>query len=361
MIKVSMLHARLLRTVLLCTLLAGCVAEPDTDPTADPPDIARSVIVVNEGLWRANNATLTRYDPATGDVVADWFAAANPGMTVGDVANGVAIQGGRIYVAVSTSRSVEVVDAVTGVSQGRLLVGMPNDVRAVAVPDSAHGYISTFGDTLFAFDPHTLTVTRSRPVGPAPEGVAADGGWVAVANSGLGSLRQDEPEAGTVWLLDSGTLRLRVSIAVGVNPRVLRVDRSSGRLYVLYGLPERTGGVVEIDPVAGRLLRRWSVEDARDMALDEREGIIYAIGTGGVIRLPLDAYASPSLHIDTTGTGGLFYSIGVEPASGDLYVGTTRGYQPVAAAVRIYSSTGTFRRIFSCGIYPGEFGFVGSE
>jgi len=344
--------------VLLLPLIAGCVSPPDPAPIIEPPSLGRGVIVVNEGLWRSDAATLTLHNPVTGETIQDWFGVSNPGLRLGDVANGIVIHQGRAYVVVSTSRTVEVLDVVTGRSLGRIHLDEPNELRSVAVLDSAHAYTVSFGDSLFLFDPRTFTVTARTAVGPAPEWVEVAGGLVVVANSGLGTLRQTEPGAGTLYLLDPVTLHRVAEIAVGPNPRMVRLDQTSGLVYVLYGLPGQQGGVVEVNIAARAITNRWTVLDARDLALDSARRRAYVLAGAGVLRIPFDGTA-PVLHIDSSaaGAGGFFYSIGVQPSTGDIYLGTTRGYQPVAATIQVYTLDGAYRTGFNCGVYPGDFGF----
>lgn len=343
---------------LLPLLIAGCLSAPEPAPITVIPGEGRRVIVVNEGLWRSDAATLTLYNPNTGGVTQDWFAAANPGLRLGDVANAIAMHDGNAYIVVSTSRTVEAINTEDGHSLGRLHLDEPNELRSIAVLDSAHAYTVSFADSLFMFDPRTFEVTGRVGVGPAPEGVEVANGRVIVANSGLGSLRQTEPGAGTLYLFDALTLRKEEEIVVGPNPRVLRFDRKNNRLYAVYGLSQQDGGVAEIDVASGTITRRWTVFDARDLAIDSERGRAYVLAGSGVMRISFDT-STPALHIDSTQAdlGGFFYSIGVQPSTGEIYLGTTRGYQPVQGTVRVFTPEGVYRTSFYCGIYPGEFGF----
>lgn len=65
--------------------------------------------VLNEGTWGSNNATLSRVDIATGAISNGVFAAAN-GRGLGDVAQDVVVYGGKAYITVSFSNTIEVVN-----------------------------------------------------------------------------------------------------------------------------------------------------------------------------------------------------------------------------------------------------------
>lgn len=68
-----------------------------------------SAYVLNEGTWGSNNASLSRVDLVTGTIDNVAFSAAN-GRDLGDVAQDVVVYGGKAYVAVSFSNTIEVVN-----------------------------------------------------------------------------------------------------------------------------------------------------------------------------------------------------------------------------------------------------------
>ncbi|MDB5034315.1 MAG: beta-propeller repeat protein [Chlorobi bacterium] len=344
----------------LVLLLAGCIS----DPTLTSPPVvsagAHGVLVVNEGVWKQDNSTLTFYNPDSGGPVQDYFAARNPGLRLGDLGNSIVTWKGRGYIAVSTSRAVEVIDLATGHSLGRVRLNAPNEPRMIAIIDSATAFVTTFADSVIRFNPMTLATTGSFAVGPAPEGIAYAAGHLFVANSGLGNLRRTEPGAGTISVLDPASGAELAMLPTGTNPLSVHYLPSRGRVYVLARpiLPDTLGAVVEYDPASLREVRRWPVAGGYDMAVDDGRGIIYVMHGEGVARIdPSVAGDNVRGLVQLGEAGAMFYSIGVEPVSGDIYLGTTNGYSSVPAAVMIYDRAGAFKSRFPCGIYPGDFAF----
>ena len=68
-----------------------------------------SAYVLNEGTWGSNNSSLSRVDLASGTINNNIFSAAN-GRGLGDVAQDIVVSGGKAYIAVSFSNTIEVVN-----------------------------------------------------------------------------------------------------------------------------------------------------------------------------------------------------------------------------------------------------------
>jgi DNA-binding beta-propeller fold protein YncE len=345
--------------MLLALLVAGCIADPSQPPPVVPTAGTNGVLVVNEGIWRQDNSTLTYYDPVDGRVVQDYFTAINPGLRLGDLGNSVVAWNGRAYIAVSTSRTIEVMELASGRSLGRVRLANGNEPRMIAIVDSARGYVTTRSDSVIPFNPMTFTTGPGIAVGPAPEGIAYGAGRLFVANSGLGGLRRGEPGAGTVSVIDPATGARTGSVAIAPNPRVLHVSSVTGRLYALYGLYDSTGGLVELDPATLVERRRWMMHNAWDAAFDDASGSAYVIGGAGVLVIDLNAPAGePRTLLDSNDwKGTLFYSIAVSPARGDIYLGITRGFTTEPGEAVIIGHDGALKGRFATGIYPGDFAF----
>jgi hypothetical protein len=357
-----LLHVLML---LIASAAAGCISDPVvTGTTPATGDSVHGVLVVNEGLLRQDNSTLTFYDPVVGVAEQDYFALKNPGMRLGDTGNDITVRGDRAYIPVTTSQNVEVIALPSGRSSGRVRIANGGDPRQVVIVDDSTAFVSLVtGDAVVEFDPRTLAIVRRLPVGPAPEGIVPAGGRLFVANSGYGFLRQSEPKAGTISVITIADGISMQYLHPGPNPTDLHYCRATGKLYALYGMPavDSLGGVVEYDPLTLEEKRRWPVAGAGvagEMSFDEGGEFLYVIGTGGITRIDLQAQA---LHAETwyqsdqwTPLG--FYSLGVAPGSGDLYVGYTKGFT-IPGEVLILSRNGILKGRFPAGLNPGAIGF----
>lgn len=347
----------LLSVMLAAAQFAGCIPDPVLPPSGPETFITSGVIVVNEGIWRQDNSTLTAYDPVTHVAIQDYFSVKNSGLRLGDIGNSITVLNGRGYIAVSTSRNIEVMELQSGKSLGRVHLSEGNEPRHIAFAGDGAGFVSTLMDSVFEFDPASLQIRRGIHTGPAPEGIATANERLFVANSGFGLYRQDEPKAGTIGVFRTSDLQEEALVPVGPNPRGLLYLPLNGRLYVMYGLAQSPGGLVEIDPVTLKETRRWPVMDPRALALDYHSGIAYLASEEGISRINL---LGATVMVDRLvraedRPGTIFHSIGVAP-DGAVYVGALSGYT-TPGEVLIFERDGGLRGRFPAGLNPKDYAF----
>lgn len=355
---------------LLALLLIGCVADPQPENRDDLFDADRAAVILNEGLWRMDNASLTLYEPESDRTVQGWFASVNPGERIGDTGNGLHVRGDRLYVVLSESETIEVIELPSGLSLGRLHLPTGCSPRAVTFADEATAWVSCLDDdAVYRWDPTRLEETGRYGVGPAPEGVAVAAGRLFVANSGLGALRSDEEGAGVVAVLDAITGAPVGTVDVGGNLGRLWYLPGTGYLYLQVSatLPDTTrGSIVELDPVTLEVRRRWRVPGLWAATVDPVATEAFAMTHRGLYRMDLSESnftndpTPPELLIPgpfSTLTDEVPHSLGVDPVTGQIYVGMARGYFQAPGRVDRYGRDGTLLGSFDVGLNPVAIGF----
>lgn len=355
---------------LLVLLAAGCVADPVPNDREDPFEADRGVVVLNEGVWRMDNASLTLYDPAGDRTVQDWFGVANPGERIGDTGNELTVRGEYLYVILSESATIEVISLPSGRSNGRVLLPPGSSPRSIAFASDSVAWVSCLDeDAVYRWNPLTLQPGMRVPVGPAPEGVAVAAGRLFVANSGLGALREDEEGAGEVDVLDARTGAPVGRIDVGGNLQRMWYLPATGRIYVLVGalLPDTTaGGLVEIDPLTLEVGHRWHVPGVWTGTVDAVAAEAFLVCHRGLYRIALagssglKAPSPPELLVPgpfSTLTDEVPHSVAVAPRTGEVYLGIARGYFQAPGRVDRYGRDGTLVGNFSVGLNPVAIAF----
>ena len=351
--------------VLLSLVLVSCVADPEVPAGGLVGDAASGIVIVNEGLWRQDNATLTLYDARNDAAVTDWFVRQNPGLHLGDMGNDVAVLNGRAYVLLSGSATIEILDLPSGTSAGRIRFPEGTFPTYLILLNDSTGWVSTLeDDSVIEFNPLAMEVGRRVQVGPAPEGLAYAAGRLFVANSGLGALRNQEPGAGTMSVVDPVSGEEREQIEIGGNLRDLHYMPVTGMLYAFTGaaLPDTAGsGLAEIDPVTLKVQRRWQISGAWEAGFDDAAGQVYIIAQGGIFRLDValdNALPVPFLGVPlNTLDEEVPHSLAISPYSGEVLVGVVRGYYSAPGRVDRYDRSGRLLGSFETGLSPTAFGF----
>lgn len=210
---------------------AACTPDPvNPDPT--PEGDLRHALVLCEGGWGNNDASLAQVGLGGGTVVTDWFAA-NNGRGLGDVAQDLVVYGSKAYVTVTFSNSLEVIDTATGQSVRHDMGTLTP--RYIAAADG-HLYVSCYtGRQVVAFDTANLdTPLATYQMGDyQPEGVAVAGGRLFAASSWISGQNQSYSYDSCVYVFDLASGTLLSKVTVGLNPQ-MAVALSDGRVAVNY-------------------------------------------------------------------------------------------------------------------------------
>ena len=273
----------IVRLIFLALLISVMANGP-----AEAQKTLRGIYVINEGAFLQGNASVTRYDAASGSVTQNAFFAKN-GRPLGDVANSASIIGDYLYVVVNNSHTVEVAGKNDLTSVARIEIDDTNggSPRQLLQVDENRAFVTNlFDNSISVIDLTTNTVTGTFPVAGFPEGLVMAGGKVFVALSGLGS-------GNSVAVVDPVAMEVTNTLEVGDNPQVIRVH-SNGTVWVLctgdYGFDENFnydparetfGEIHIIDPVEESIVRIIETGGhPTDMKFHEPTGTLYVLNNG---------------------------------------------------------------------------------
>lgn len=170
-------------------LIVGACKKPPPQEEPLPEGYADGILVVNEGLYQQNNASISYYSNATSEVQQQAFMAVNA-RGLGDTANDLVAfsQSGSPYfcVAVDVSSQLEIIHAKTLKSVGQVSLidgGVAKSPRRVL---SANGkiYACNFDGTVSVITIATLYISKTIQVGNNPDGMTISNGKLYVSNSG---------------------------------------------------------------------------------------------------------------------------------------------------------------------------------
>lgn len=343
------------RILLGCMLVVGVVSCSDDDEPAVPvvPDASlKGVFILNEGSMGKNTASLSFYDTEADSVYLN--ITEKP---LGDTAQDMLTYGGKLYISVSGSNRIVVIDLKTKKEIKVIDVKVDGEASMPRYLTSHNGkvYASIYSGHVTRIDTTSLSIEKAISVGNNPEGVAVSGNklYVAISN-GLASPDVDNKVA-VVDLTDFATVEQ--IIEVNKNPYFLRAEGSY--LYVSSQDVYNSSFEKVSDGKFQRInLSNNGVEDLLPTAIQKyliADGLCYYFDFSKVWVLNLTTDEAPWEFI-TDGTNiGTPYGIGQDPVSKEIYVSGTDYQNP--GKVHVFNKAGKVQRVIDAEINPNGFAF----
>ena len=192
--------------------------------------LGSGMAVLCEGLFQQNNASVSWVNLAANTVVNSLFLT-KTNRELGDTGNDMQRYGGKVYIVVNISSTIEVLDATTFTSLKQISMiegGTSKQPRSITFYGS-NAYVSCFDGFVDVIDTASLMITQRIPVGANPEGLTVVNSKLYVANSGgLNAPLMDS----TVSVIDLTTNSEIQKIVVGLNPGGVISDQF-GDVYVV--------------------------------------------------------------------------------------------------------------------------------
>ena len=217
-----------LHYLVLVALLFSCEKEEPNESITS--GFENGILVLNEGLFQQNNASLSWIDLESNTVINSLFLQLNE-RPLGDTGNDMIQYGDKIYIVVNASSTIEVLDKSTLKTIEQVHMeqnGQGQEPRALCAYQGKV-YISSFDGYVNVLDTVSLTITKRIPVGRNPEGIDVFNGKLYVANSGGLSFPNVDS---TVFAIDVDLQQVTDTFVVGNNPGALITDQY-GDIYVV--------------------------------------------------------------------------------------------------------------------------------
>ena len=329
-------------------LLAGACMEYGPQSEEAFSRSGRGIFITCEGNFMWDNASLSYYDPETRKVENDIFLRAN-GMKLGDVAQSMTLHDGKGYVVVNNSGVIYVIDPSTFRITG--LIEEVVSPRYIHFVDGQTAYVTDL------YDPRISVVdTRTNRIRTRIDmnGHRSTEQMVQVGNRLFVNCWSSDNK---ILVVDTQTERLVDSLTVGWQPNSLLLD-GNGKLWTATdGRDGEAPALWRIDP-ATLEIERWFELPAdtppSKLTLDARNNRIYFIARD-VWRIEADAESLPATPF-LPYAGTLYYGLGVDPDTAELYVADAIDYVQHAAVYR-FSPDGQAVDTLRVGIIPGSFCF----
>lgn len=362
---------RALKLVPLILAVLSCDPEPVLlEPSQVIADGDHTgIFVLSEGLFNQNNSTLSWIDFSTG-LPDSWNASAGTsydvfekvnGRRLGDTANDLIMYGSRIYIAVSESSTIEIVDAATCRSINQISLssnGIASQPRRLAAT-GGYVYVCCFDGTVTRIDTLSMTADATIRVGRNPDGICCAQGKLYVSNSG--GLDPENPDS-TISVIDLHTFSEIKRIPLRPNPGSIYADATG--VYVVsrgifdYGTMDYDSRLHRIDTQADEVTDTYDIP-ILNMDIIDGKAWFYGYGAGGTIQV-LDLATGTVLDSDFITDGTRVecpYSIKVEPVTHKVYVCDASDYVTPGALLCFSPDGHMLYRIPGIGINPNTIQF----
>lgn len=351
---------------LLLILITSCT-KPE-NPTPDPPDpvvlqYTKGVFICNEGNFMYGNASLSYYDIDKKTVTNQIFFATN-NVPLGDVCQSMNIIDGKGFLVVNNSGKVQVIDTTNYKYKGTI-TGL-NSPRYIEKAASDKYYITDLYSPLITIvDPATLSKKGEIKVGSSTEMMALVGNYIYTSSWSFSN---------KVYKIDTRTDKVVDSLVVTMQPNSLVSDKYNN-LWVLSdgGYPGSPAG--QVSAVLTRInTNTFKIDYIYTLPTNEssptklcKDGLaenLYFINgawggsvpMGGICKVTLLNTDSPKVELIIPEAGKLFYGLGIDPRTSEIYVSDAIDYTQKGMVYR-YSPKGDLIHQFQTDLIPGYFCF----
>ncbi len=358
---------------LLPLLFSGCMHD-DSLYDFQKQEVNRkgsAVFIVNEGNFMYGNASLSYYNPKTGEVLNDIFYNTN-GLPLGDVANSMTISDSTGYVVVNNSGKIYILNTNTFKYVGKI-TGLTSP-RNIYLINSNKAYVTDlYAKAITIVDPATrqiighISIDNHNPrfYQHSSEQMVFLGKYAFV-----NSWSNDDK----ILVINIITDKLVDSITVVKQPNSMVLDKNN-KLWVLsdgafYGSAygQDTAALMRINPVSRKVEKVFHFPDlgASPSGLcintaGDSLFFLYNSWAGGQVAFPgvynlsVSASALPIRPLIPQ-QNHLFYALGIDPYTSHIYVSDAHDFMS-RGEVYIFSERAVLLDSLQAGIIPGSFCF----
>ncbi len=333
---------------------ASCSDDPKNpqEPTIDPVETLNGIYVVNNGVQSTSQpGSLTFYDYITGTATQNVFSNKN-GISLGDTAEDVLLYGSKLYVTVTESNLIWVINPNTMEKIASIVPEAGTEQPRFMTAKDGKVYVSLYSGHLARIDTLSLNIDRTIAVGPNPEKIAIAGNKLYCANSDGLNWMSNYPNS-SMSEVDLTNMTC-VNHNVGLNPNAVATDGDN--VFVLcmgnYGdVPAtvkrfRDGQVTDVCP--GTIMTAFGGElYVIDSPLSGQPTYkVYKSSTGEFVReMVSEGPASPcAMAVEKTRGDIVILARTISSAGLVQYTEPAEGY--------LYGRDGVLRDIFPVGINP---------
>ncbi|MFA6149777.1 MAG: DUF5074 domain-containing protein [Chitinophagaceae bacterium] len=345
--------------LIICIFLSCKKDKPNTPVNELPKDNTSKVLIVCEGSLGNGNAELSLYNYKSDSVFNDIYKTANK-QSLGDVFHGIYKKNDRYFLCVNNSDKIVVLDNKTWLQRASITISKPRNILAITDHKAYVG--SLFSNKIYVLNTTTLAVEKEIAMPyQNVEGM--------LLKDGIAFICCWDTACNKLYKINTGTDQISDSITLGGRaPQSIVLDKEN-KLWVLGGnaYKNKASNLNRIDIGTKKVLFEQSFEkgvEAIKMCTNANRDSLYFLEVNyaggstnnGVFRMNINAVNLPSTPFVSCLANQYFWALGIEPKSGNIYVGDPKGFVQ-KSSVYIYSPQGKLNKQFNVGLGVGAFYF----
>ncbi|MCC8145198.1 MAG: hypothetical protein LIO93_01895 [Bacteroidales bacterium] len=350
--------------IVLSFSIFSCSDNDDITPPPRPDHNTSAVLILNEGDWSKNNASLSYFNPTTGTTIADIYNG-----QLGETGQDIELYGNKIYISVAGSGLISVLEKEYLIETHKIKMEIEGlQSLAPQYMESYNGKIyvtcqesNTRDGYIVRIDTTSLKIDGYTLVGKDPVDLAITNGKIYVANSGGSNYPN---VANTLSVVNLRTFKEEEKLTVGLNPFRVKAD-GNGNIYLTYQgvVGSIPGGFQRVDTYTKEVFELGD-HPKQDFQIFEDKIYFYDVthqesGSThngiGVFDMDKQEFVEQPFISDETVITNTPYGIGIHPQTKDVYLSTTD--YTTRGKVLIFNQDGIKQKEITVGINPKGFIF----
>ena len=322
-------------------------APPETESKFET---GTGVFIFNEGGFTHGNASVSFYDFDSKTVSEKIFETEN-NLPLGDVLQSITRIGENLFLVLNNSGKIEVVNAETFASVATI-DGLTSP-RYLAEINSEKAYVTDLASNHISI----INTQTFEKIGQ----ISLPGQTEELVKIGIETFVTNRTTE-FVYIINNQSNTIADSIQVSHDPNTLRADKN-GHFWVLCNgnqITDKPAGIFKIDPISRQVLNEFLFEDFQigiwpRLRINGTGDAIYFI-KNSIYKMEISATELPNEPLINAESGSVFYGLGIDPNTEDIYVADALDYQQKGIVFR-FDSEGNALDSFRAGIIPNGFLF----
>lgn len=347
---------RLVFVILLCFIFISCEKNelgPQCinceEDTFDGNTTSTDVMIINEGTWNWNNASISLYNKNTNQVSGNIFWQQNNQSLLGDVAQSMCQFNGQGYIVLNNSSKIEVVD-IANFNSVATITGFTSPRYFLPVNNNKAYVTDLYSNSIQVVDLNNNIIINNISLSGWSEELTLHNDTVYVCDMTNDNL----------LLINPSNDILMDSIKLGKQPNSIVLDKNN-KLWIMCGggFNQTNPKLIQFNPQTRSIENIFVfpnvAESPGNLKINASGDELYFINAD-VYAMNINDVNLPSTPI-VTSNGNIFYGLGIDPSNNDIYVADAIDYVQNGIVFR-YSSTGSLIDQFNAGIIPNGFHFI---